>query len=391
MKAILKLLKLSRKDLSTEDDIKSPLPANNLPLGYKEWPYVWNKSITTNKYGVAASAFQFMAGGGEPGYTWKIIEGKLPDGLELKADGTIADGLVNGKVDLNSSKGIISNNSEPGDYSFTVQVTDSSGNKASKNFTITVKERPNKWFEEGRVGALSHTIVTYGYFNDPNFSADLWAERAKRQGHSLVSVESLQQNYYWPSKFSDPKHERQLYYPKGEDGNVVDGIKQFEEAVKRYGMKFGLYYATEGGGLQHFSTDVLVQNVEDLIMRYDPAYLYFDGPQAMPNANFDVMFSSIRNHSDEIIVNSNAWGAEYGDPDLRTSEASHIYANAGANHLVKRTTMEPWKSVHTKNNYTPYYAKRDDYRQVAKEMIMNANRGYVDNNDQMPLMSRGTN
>ncbi|MCC3375937.1 discoidin domain-containing protein [Cohnella sp. REN36] len=384
-------LEIVTQGLSTGDAIQTPLPANNMPLGYKEWPYVWNKSITANKYGVAASAFQFMAAGGAPGYTWSIVKGKLPDGLELNPDGTIADGLVNGKVDLNSNKGIISINSEPGDYHFTVQVADSNGTKATKEFTITVKERPNKWFEEGRVGALSHTIVTYGYFDDPNFSADLWAERAKRQGHSLVSIEALQQNYYWPSKFADPQHDRQKYYPKDGNGQVVDGLKPFEEAVKRYGMKFGLYYATEGGGLQHFSTDVFVQNIEDLISRYDPAYLYFDGPQAMPNANFDVMFSMVRNYGDDIIINSNAWGAEYGDPDLRTVEASHIYASAGANHLVKRTTMEPWKSVHTKNNYTPYYAKRDDYRQVAKEMIMNAGRGYVDNNDQMPLMSRGTN
>ncbi|WP_193726735.1 discoidin domain-containing protein [Paenibacillus guangzhouensis] len=384
-------LKIVSQGLSTEDAVKTPLPTQNMPIGYKEWPYVWNKSKTSNKYGVAASAFQFMASGGAPGYTWSIVEGKLPEGLELKSDGTIADGLVNGNVDLSSSKGIISMGSEPGDYPFTVQVTDKDGNKATKKMTITVKERPNKWFEEGRVGALSHTIVTYPYFVDPNFSADLWAERAKRQGHSLVSIEALQQNYYWPSKFADPQHERQKYYPKDENGKVIDGLKQFEEAVKRYGMKFGLYYATEGGGLQHYSTDVFVQNVEDLIKRYDPAYLYFDGPQAMPNANYDVMYSNVRNYSDDIIINSNAWGEEYGDPDLRTAEASHIYANTGANHLVKRTPMEPWKSVHTKNNYTPYYAKRDDYRQVAKEMIMNAGRGYVDNNDQMPLMSRGTN
>ena len=143
-----------------------------------------------------------------------------------------------------------------------------------------------------------------------------------------MSIEALQQNYFWPSKFADPKHIRQLYLPKDQSGQVVDGLKQFEQAVKRYGMKFGLYYATEGGGLQHYSTDVFVQNVEDLIGRYDPAYLYFDGPQAMPNANYDVMYSAVRDHSNEIIIDSNAWGEEFGDPDLRTGEASGIYSNA---------------------------------------------------------------
>ncbi|MFB7208869.1 putative Ig domain-containing protein [Streptomyces sp. NPDC056255] len=384
-------LQIVSQGLSTDDTIKTPLPKKNMPTGYKEWPYVWNKSASSNKYGVSASAFQFMAAGGAPGYTWQIIDGKLPDGLELNPDGSIADGMVDGKVDLNSTRGIVGVNTEPGDYHFTVQVADKEGSTASKDFTISVKERPNKWFEEGRVGALTHSTATYNYFVDPNYSVDRWAARAKREGHSLVSVEALQQNYFWPSKFADPKHIRAEYLPKDEGGKVVDGLKQYEQAVKRYGIKFGLYYATEGGGLQHYSTDVFVQNVEDLIQRYAPEYLYFDGPQAMPNANYDAMYSAVRNRSDEIIVDSNAQGAEYGDPDLRTSEASGIYANTGKNHLLKRTPMEPWKMIHTKNMLSPYYGKRDDFRQVTKEMVINAGRGYVDNNDQSVLDSRGPN
>ncbi|MFF0341680.1 discoidin domain-containing protein [Kribbella sp. NPDC004875] len=384
-------LQIVSGSLSTDDPVKVPFPRNTMPTGYKEWPYVWNKSTSTANHGVTASAFQFMAGGGEPGYTWKLVDGRLPDGLELNADGTIADGLVNGKADLTSTKGIISGDAATGDYTFTVEVTDKAGSTARKTFTTTVQDRPNKWFEEGRISALTHATPTYNYFVDPNYSVDLWAARAKREGHSLVSIEALQQNYFWPSKFADPKHIRQLYLPKDSNGQVVDGLKQYEQAVKRYGMKFGLYYATEGGGLQHYSTDVFVQNVEDLIGRYDPAYLYFDGPQAMPNANYDVMYSAVRDHNNDIVIDSNAWGQEYGDPDLRTGEASGIYSNASANHLVKRTPMEPWKMIRTKNQVSPYYGQRDDFRQVAQEMIMNAGRGYVDNNDQTVIDSRGPN
>ncbi len=358
--------------------------SQGLPTGYKEWPYVWNKSVSGNTYGVSASAFQFMASGGAPGYTWKVVAGKLPEGLELNADGTVADGLVNGKVDLNSVKGVISVDARPGDHHFTVQVTDGKGSSATKDFTLTVKERPNKWFEEGRVGALTHATGIYNYFVDPNFSVDRWAERAKAQGHSLVSVETNQQAYFWPSKFCDPKSDRHLYYPKDESGKVVDGLRRFERAVKRQGIRFGLYYASQ-------NTDKTVQDIADLIHRYDPSYLYFDGPQGHKAENFDVIYSGIRNYSNEIIVNSNAWGEEYGDPDLRTAEASGIYANASRNHLLKRTIMEPWKMIHTRDELSPYYGKRDDYRQVAKEMVMNAGRGYADNNDQSIIDSRGPN
>jgi hypothetical protein len=377
-------LTIDTQALAATDVVADPsakgrgLPANVLPSGYLEWPYVWNKSL----YGrdnrrIWADAYRFQASGGQPGYQFRIVAGALPDGLTLKPDGSL-DGFCQ-KI---------------GSFGFTLEVTDAKGQSVRKELAIVVKDRPNRWFEEGRVGALSHCIAVYPFWVDPNFSADLWAERAKRQGHSLVSIESLQQNYYWPSRFEDPKHPRNVHQPRDKDGKVLDGLKPFADAVKRHGMKFGLYYATEGGGLGHHSTDVFVQNCSDLIRRYDPAYLYFDGPQAMPGANYDVMYSNVRNYGDDIIINANVsdgWGGEYGDADLGTTEASHIFAGAEAARFTKRIVVEPWKSVHTKNNPTPYYAKRDDFRQVAKEMVMNAGRGFVDNNDQMPLMSRGPN
>lgn len=366
---------LSSTDVVNDGARGRGLPSNVLPTGYQEWPYVWNESLHTTQFGVSASKYRLLASGGAPGYTWSIDSGALPAGLTLGADGTI-DGFVN---------------ATPGNYGFTVKVTDSAGATKTKALSITIKDRPNRWFELGRVSALSHGIATYPWFVDPNFSADLWAERAKRQGHSLVSIESLQQNYYWPSRFVDPANVRNQYSPKDANGDLVDGLKQFELAVKRYGMKFGLYYATEGGGYKHNSSDVFVQNVQDLILRYDPVYLYFDGPQAMGGENFDAMYSIVRNYSDDIIINANAWYNEYGDVDLRTVEADHLYAGGTGSPLTKRTVAEPWTAAVTKENPTPYYGRRDDYRILTKEMVMNAGRGNVDNNDQSPILSRGPN
>ncbi|KRC61847.1 hypothetical protein ASE14_13710 [Agromyces sp. Root81] len=386
-----KELQIDTQPLESPSAGEDSLPKGALPTGYVDWPYVWNKSVTANAYGVTASPFQFTASGGTPGYTWKLIDGELPAGLELNADGTIADGLVDGTVDLANPKGIISPNARIGDYAFTLEVTDGTGATAKKEFTLTVKDRPNRKFEEGRVSALTHATPIYSYFIDPNYSVDQWAERAKGQGHSLVTLEALQQNYHWPSKFADPAHDRNQYMPKDADGHVVDGLMPFADAVHRYGMDLGIYYATEGGGLQHYSTDVFVQNVEDLLNRYDPSYLYFDGPQAMRGANYDVMYSAVRNHGADVIINSNAWGEEFGDPDARTDEASGLFSNTGPDHLAKRSPMEPWKMIRTKNQVSPYYGQRDDFRMVVQETVMNAGRGYVDNNDQTVIDSRGPN
>lgn len=381
-------LQIVTQGLSSADAPENGLPDNDMPTGYKEWPYVWNKSVQENQYGVASSAFRFMAGGGVPGYTWKIVEGSLPEGLELKEDGVIADGLENGRLDLSSAKGIISMNCEAGDYPFTVEVTDKDGNTARKGFTITVKDRPNKWFEDGKVSALTHVTPIYNLLLDPNYDVDGWAQRAKLQGHSMVSVESIQQAYFWPSKFADPRSTRHSYFPQDENGNILDSLKPFEEAVKRYGMRFGVYY---GPAVEPYTTDSYVQNLSDLVLRYDPDYIYLDGPQSMGrrSQNFDIIYSAVRNLNNDILINANAWGAEYGDVDLRTEEAAGMYAGGWSEFTAKRTIMEPWKMIRTKNAQSPYYGMRDDYREVVKEMLMNSGRGYADNNDQTILDNRG--
>lgn len=366
---------LSATDVVNDNARGRGLPENVMPGGYRDWPYVWNTSNYTTPHGVQASHFRFLARGGQPGYTWSISSGSLPAGLALDPNGTITGTVT----------------AAPGTYSFTVRVTDASSASATKALSITIKERPNRWLELGKVSALSHSIATYEWWADPNFSADRWAERAKRQGHAMVSVESLQTSYYWPSRFADPQHEWNQYSPTDANGKIVDALKAYEEAVKRYGMKFGLYYATEGGKQEHYSSDVFVQNVQDLILRYDPAYLYFDGPQKMPWANYDAMYSIVRNYGDDIIVQSNAWSNEFGDPDLRTEEASAYYGDGVGSNLTKRTVNEPWKIAVTKYNPNPFYPRRDDYRLLARETIANVGRGNIDNLDQTPIMLRGPN
>ena len=360
-------LQIDTGALKANQDENGKLPEGNMPTGYTEWPYVWNVSTAGNSYGVHATPFQLLASGGKPGYNWEIIEGSLPEGVVLNPDGTF-DGFVD---------------DDPGDYPFTVQVTDGEGATAEKELSIHVKERPNKLFEEGRVSALSHCIAIYPFMIDPNFSADLWAERAKRQGHSYVSIEARQPDYYWPSKYVDFDG-REKYFPKDENGQLRDGLKEFIDALKRYGIKCGFYWGSD-------SMDIYAQGVEELIERYDLDYLYFDGPQGHSWNNFDIPFSTVRNYSDEIIMNMNSWGEEYGDVDLRTTEASGYYSKTGATHTTKKTIIEPWKSVLSRNGDSMYYNTRDDYRLLVKEMIANVGRGAVDNNDQMPIFHRGPN
>ncbi|MEQ9496180.1 MAG: putative Ig domain-containing protein [Deltaproteobacteria bacterium] len=69
------------------------------------------------------------SGGTEEGYTWSVKSGSLPDGLELRGNGTPSTRL----------SGTLS---AAGSFTFTVEVTDSRDNTGEQAFTVEVAEPP---------------------------------------------------------------------------------------------------------------------------------------------------------------------------------------------------------------------------------------------------------
>lgn len=366
-------------------------PDNELPNGYVQWPYVWNKAIhkVNESYATQASKFQFEAAGGTPGYTWEIIEGKLPDGLTLLEDGQI-DGYC----------------TTEGEYPFTIQVTDAEGNTAIKKTSITVKERPNKWFEEGKMSALSHNTGGYSQNFDPNFSFDMWAERAKEAGMTMLSTEAVQGIYFWPAPGSfpgDPNGAAERQHPNTTE--VVNGVRQpkdmvgqVKEAAERHGLRFGVYYASEGSNRIVDSrvncSSGFYMNVEDLMKRYDPSYLFFDGgPQGKGNA--DAMWSAVRAYNDYALIQANDQN-EVSDNDLTILETEYIgstpYTQGGyweTNNLMqnKYTVNEWW--THPCVKAVQGWALRDDWRLFAEYIVYCIGHGSVANYDQMIVSNRG--
>lgn len=364
-------------------------PENELPYGYVQWPYVWNKPLhRSDSWAPQASRFRFEAAGGNPDYTWEIVEGKLPDGLKMNKDGVI-DGYCE-KI---------------GEYPFTVQVTDKDGDKAVKETKIVVKERPNKWFEEGKMSALSHDTGAYTQFYDENFSFDLWAERAKKAGMTMLSTEAVQSIYYWPA-LGATNADLQHPYTLDENGKPKDMVKLAKEAAERHGLRFGVYYASEGSNrLPNGHTNNssgFVMNVEDLVKRYDPAYLFFDGgPQG--KGNVDAMWSSVRAYNDYALIQANDQ-YEAGDNDLTILETEYTgkmpYVHGGYWEQAmwnenKYTVHESWshpffKEIGIWSQYAGGHM-RDDWRLWAEFIVYCIGHGDVPNYDQMIVNTRGVN
>lgn len=86
-------------------------------------------SLPAGVQGEGYSATIEASGGTEEGYTWSVKSGSLPDGLELRGNGTPSTRL----------SGTLS---AAGSFTFTVEVSDSRDNTGEQAFTVEVAEPP---------------------------------------------------------------------------------------------------------------------------------------------------------------------------------------------------------------------------------------------------------
>ncbi|MCD5344906.1 Ig-like domain-containing protein [Agromyces sp. S2-1-8] len=388
------------KDAFTQRNANVPAndyPANVLPYGYDENPYVAMTATLDGKRntsGIApqASAFTFQAAGGAPGYEWKVTDGELPPGLTLAADGSITGTVKDGAQGKNGK-----------DYAFTVKVTDADGATATRKYTITVKENPVDWFIDGKMSALSHTTGTMPNLYDPNYNYDEWARTAKEMGMTMLSTESLQNTvYYWPSPNANltPNDGNKLFkygaLEQSTDGawQVKDRVQQAKDAAERYGMKFGVYVSSLYEG-----REILESDIQNLVARYDPWYLFADGgPESYSNT--DIAWSSARNYNDRVLIDANP-NAQTGDQDITLHERpfwnAEPYNEGGwVNGILKqgrKVAHEEWNDPYTTAlDVWTQYAKgneRDDWREATKELINQYGHGYVMNYDSSITVTRG--
>jgi len=275
---------------------------NNMPLGYREWPYVEfrvpyynqlrkiDKSISFEelKLATSASSFYFLADGASD-QTWSI-KGKLPIGLKLEKDGKII--------------GRISNRNKLGNYKFIITVKDGAGNSASKEFTLTVKERPNKWIEDGRLTALMHS--------PERISGDQIVEIAKlmkRQNYTIgmpISYGNGDYTFRWSSRFD-------------ENPEYKDVIPAYKKALEDAGVAFGMYIGNFNDCPQ-FSYDQGMLMLEDAMKKLNPKAFWFDWLGVDRPMN-DALFSAAKSYNPNIVLILNGVSKFYnGDWDIITIE-----------------------------------------------------------------------
>jgi hypothetical protein len=74
----------------------------------------------------------FSVSGGSIPYTWSVVSGQLPPGLYLAPDIAMSQ----------TGEDLTGTPTTTGTFTFTMQVADGAGNKASKQFSLTILPTP---------------------------------------------------------------------------------------------------------------------------------------------------------------------------------------------------------------------------------------------------------
>lgn len=323
-------------------DINTP----ELPTAWREWPYVearapWqdpfygpasetraiNLFLGNPDQRIDADGFYLSAAGGVPPYTWNVGAGRLPPGLQITLDGRIA--------------GTVSPEAELGDYEFEVWVRDSRGTVASRKYVLTVRERPNRWFESDRLTALSHN-------KRKNISAQEISETirvAAQRGYRSVSVISYNNG------------DGYFRWPMAKLGNRpvdTDLVARMKREIESNGMAFGMYLGTLQAPMDYFGQNQGILLIRDMMEKFQPKIVWLDW-SATDHVGVDALYSVIRTISPEtvIVINGQFRAGTQGDWDSFCFEGWDAWGSAvwalWPEHVpwAKKITPESWRNLST--------------------------------------------
>ena len=307
--------------------------------------------------GMNASPFRLSARGGSAPYSWTKSGGTLPAGMKLGRDGTLS--------------GTPTASAKLGDYRFAVQVRDADGKTARREYSLTLKERPNRWLEKGRLDALIH-----GPENVPAADVPKLARQMKREGYALgipISFNNGGHKFRWPSKF-------------GENIAPDDRVALLKKSLEQEGVGFGMYMGNLNTDSTPFSVNQQLLMVREAMERYHPKALWFDW-LGLDGTSLDSLFSAIKSLDPNIVIILN--GSERmsnGDWDVLAFEGWGAWGNKAwhtwPSHFPwpKKFTPETWRLA-VEPTWEPGAGLLSDWKEMLRVQLSLIGEGFIANID----------
>lgn len=219
-------------------------------------------------------------------------------------------------------------------------------------------------------------------FNPAQFDAELIVRTAKAAGMKYLVITSKHHDGFclWDSQYTDFDVASTPF--KGRDI-----LAELNEACKKHGLKFGLYYSIldwnhptqvpslqkttpnwrwgrtylrDRGDGEDKNTYITYQKnqILELIEHYDPAILWFDGEWCdwWTVADGIDLYNSIRAASSHVIMNNRVGKRKAFEADFLTKEQRHFDTAKTVNH---------WEACYTMNKSWGYHKDDDAWKDAA--------------------------
>jgi hypothetical protein len=354
--------------------------AERLPVAFREWPYVKADHPLVAKLAartpetrqrlnltLQASGYTLQAAGGKPPYRWSLAAGKLPAGLVLEPTGGIS--------------GTVASVARLGKHAFTLRVTDAAGSRAKGALQMTVRERPNRWYERARLHGLIHAPERFAPADWPRL-----AKLMKRQGYTTgfpISYGNGDWVFRWPSRFE----------PNAEGAATLGRVK---EALEAEGLKFGIYIGNTFAAPQ-FSYEQVILMLEDVCKRFKPAAIWFDW-LAIDHSSLDAVYSMMRTLLPDTVIVVNGFDRPtHGDWDICCVEDYSFVPEKrwgrwpGTLDPILQRVLDTWPKRHALETWRvmlwPYNGRRDllpDWQDYLRLTISLVGEGRIANLDHSP-------
>ncbi len=228
-------------------------------------------------------------------------------------------------------------------------------------------------------------------FNPVQFNPDQWVDIAKEGGVKYMVITSKHHDGFciWDSKYTDYDIMHSKY--------GKDALGMLVKSAKKKGMSLGFYHSimdwhhpdylprrswetdrtTEGANLDRFMTAYVMKQLEELVTKYDPAIMWFDGEWEHSNEEqhafeIEAMLMKLKPN---LIINDRLFKREPGHGDFGTPE-NYVPATG-----IRNPDGSPrlWESCYTMNfnswGYNHYETEFHSSTQLIRQLIEIVSKG----------------
>jgi alpha-L-fucosidase len=216
-----------------------------------------------------------------------------------------------------------------------------------------------------------------GQFNPQKFNAKEWVQIAKSAGAKYIVITSKHHDGFsiWDSKVT--KYDIMDATPFKRDI-----LKELSEACKSAGIKFCLYHSimdwhqpdakskdykhqsTENPDFNKYREEYLKPQLAELIKKYDPAVLWFDGewiPEWTEQQGKD-LYNYLRNIKPALIINNRVGKGRAGMEGMNKYENAAGDFGTPEQEILKGTSQEYWESCMTLNGNWGYVKNDNNWK-----------------------------